>query len=216
MPVKILLFDDNPRILDAFAELFAEIGDFQLTGGFLTTEHLQTLVTNHQPDVVLMDIHIPPVDGIEATRIIMQHDPSVKVIIQTIFEEDEKVLAALCAGASGYLLKNASPDSMVRAIREIMEGGMPMSPAIAARVLAVFRSGLVQVPRTLQADEYQLSSREKEILKFLVEGFSYKMVADRCRISYETVKSHIKKIYSKMQVASMTEAVAKAILEKLV
>lgn len=216
MPVRIVLFDDNTKIVEAFRLLFSESPGFVLCACFTDTLWIEKRIETSKPDVVLMDINIPPVDGIEATRIINRKFPDVRIIIQTVFDEDKKVFAALCAGASGYLLKSSNTDMMMKAISDIMDGGMPMSPSIAVKVLNLFRTGAMRNLSLSGQENYQLSKREKGVLKLLVNGFSYKMIASDCGISYETVKSHIRNIYSKLQVASMTEAVAKAINEGLV
>jgi len=155
---------------------------------------------------------MPLVNGIEAVRMIREKYPDVKILMETIFEEDEKIFQSICNGAQGYILKNTAPDEILNAIREIYEGGAPMSPIIASKVLRMFKFNLGK-----QAENsFDLSSREKEILKCLVEGMSYKMIADACFISADTVNGHIKNIYRKLQVHSKGEAVAKAIKGKVV
>lgn len=216
MPIQVILFDDNTSVLDAFEILFTHTNDIVLQARFTDTRDLVQRVRDHQPDIILMDINIPPIDGIQATRDIIAAYPDSRVIIQTIFDEDEKVFAAICAGASGYILKQDAPDKIVAAVHESMMGGAPMSPGIANRVLQLFKANALRQLASVNKDNYQLSVREQEILKWLVEGHSYKMIADECSISYQTVKSHIKNIYHKLHVASMTEAVSKALRERLV
>jgi DNA-binding NarL/FixJ family response regulator len=216
MAVQIMLFDDNASMLDAFEILFSDTDDIVLQAKFTDTRDLIARVEKHKPDIILMDINIPPVDGITATRDIIAAYPNARIIIQTIFDEDEKVFNAICAGASGYILKQDAPDKIVAAVRETMIGGAPMSPGIANRVLHLFKANMLQQMTVAGKSNYQLSTRELEILKWLVEGHSYKMIADECDISYQTVKSHIKNIYHKLHVASMTEAVTKALRERLV
>lgn len=216
MAVQVILFDDNTSMLDAFDILFASTDDIVLQARFTETSMLIPRLQQYRPDVILMDINIPPVDGIQATRDIIAAFPDSRIIIQTVFDEDEKVFAAICAGASGYILKQDKPDKIVNAVRECMQGGAPMSSLIATKVLRLFKANAMQELARTHQDQYQLSARENEILKWLVEGHSYKMIADECHISYQTVKSHIKNIYHKLHVASMTEAVSKALREKLV
>lgn len=151
------------------------------------------------------------VDGIEGVRRIKEWYPNIHVIMQTVFEDDEKIFDALRFGASGYLLKKSEPSKIIEAIEEVLQGGSPMTPSIATRVLHYFRQQNEQKP-----EHYGLSDREREILHFLVDGLSYKMIADRLAISYNTVNSHIKKIYDKLQVHSVSEAVSKAIRNNLV
>jgi DNA-binding NarL/FixJ family response regulator len=213
MPVSVSIFEDNEKFLDAFCILIQKIPELELVGAFENTSGLKEKISSQPPDIVLMDIAITPVNGIEATRFIVKNFPSVKVLIQTVFDEDDKVFAAICAGASGYVLKTIHTESLLPYIFEAHQGGAPMSPAIASKTLKLFRN---HFPAGEQYENYKLSKREKEILKLLVDGYSYKMIADRCQLSFETVKTYIKRIYEKLHVASMTEAVAKAIYENLI
>lgn len=214
MVTRISIYDDNARILEALEILLSTHTHFNLVGAYSSTANLAETVQQSRPDIVLMDINIPPLDGIAATQLITKTFPAVKVIIQTIFDEDDKVFAALCAGASGYILKNTPSQKIIAAIDEILQGGAPMSPAIAHKVLGLFKTHVTPSPTT--TERYELSVREKEVLGALVQGMSYKMIAEKCDISFETVKSHIKNIYHKLKVASMTEAVVKAIRERIV
>jgi DNA-binding NarL/FixJ family response regulator len=165
-----------------------------------------------QPDVILMDIELPVINGIEAVKLIRERYPDIRILMETIFEEDEKIFQSICNGAQGYILKNTPPKEILNAIREIYEGGAPMSPIIASKVLRMFKNNLTSDTD----DSFHLSIREKEILKCLVEGMSYKMIADTCFISADTVNGHIKNIYKKLQVHSKGEAVAKAIKGRLI
>ncbi|MCC8407922.1 response regulator transcription factor [Mucilaginibacter sp. UR6-1] len=217
MPSKILLFEDNTSIIEAYKLLLADEDELLLCASFVNTDMLTERINHFKPDVVLMDINIQPVDGIEATRTIAGRFPEVKVIIQTIFDEDDKVFSALCAGASGYMLKNAPAENIADAVKDILRGGFPMSPSIARKVLALFKTDAMrQLFAARHTPDYQLSPREKEILKLLVAGLSYKMIASECHIGFETVKSHIKKIYEKLHVTCVSEAVAKAIQERVI
>lgn len=212
MSVKVAIFEDNARFLEALSILVEGLPGLELTCANADTRNLIGHLTENRPDIVLMDIGISPVNGIDATKLILQYDPSIKILIQTVFEDDDKVFAAICAGASGYMLKTCLPGSLEAGITEVIQGGAPITPSIAGKILTLFKT---HMPARAQWEDYHLSKREKEILKCLVEGASYKMVADKCGISFETVKTHIKRIYEKLHVASMTEAVAKAIHERL-
>ena len=212
MPIRIAIFDDNPKFLDAVSTFLDDLPDIELTGVFPNTLNLAGRLQDNIPDIVLMDIGITPVDGIDATKSILQRFPSVKILIQTVFDEDSKVFAAICAGASGYIVKRDLPNSLLGSITELYNGGSPMSPGIAGKILRLFRE---HFPKAGLQANYNLNKREKEILKYLVEGLSYKMIAARCSLSFETIKTYIKRIYEKLHVASMTEAVAKAIYERL-
>ena len=175
-------------------------------------EMLLNGLTESQPDVVLMDIDMPGISGIEAVLIIKQKFPYIQILMQTVFDDNDKIFASICAGASGYLLKKTPPSKILDAIKETAEGGAPMTPSVAARVLQMFQKQGTQVP----VEFIDLSDREREVLKHLVTGDSYKMIAAACYISIDTVKSHIKSIYQKLHVNSKSEAVAKAIIQKLV
>ncbi len=214
MATRISIYDDNARILEALEILLKTHPHFDLVGAYRNTSGLLESIDKAKPDIILMDINIPPIDGIEATRMISKKFPDVKVVIQTIFDEDEKVFAALCAGAAGYILKNTPSEKIITSIEEILQGGAPISPTIAHKVLHLFKVHIT--PDTAASENYELSAREKEVLKGLVDGLSYKMIAEKCEVSFETIKSHIKNIYHKLKVASMTEAVVKAIREKIV
>jgi DNA-binding NarL/FixJ family response regulator len=159
-----------------------------------------------------MDIQMPGISGIEATKMIKENYPHIQVLIQTVFSDDDSIFRAICAGASGYILKSSDPSQYIEALRDAESGGAPMSPAIARRMLQLFKLNFL--PR-LQT-EYNLTDKEKLVLQQLTQGKSYKMIADELSVSVETVKTHMKNIYQKLHVHSSTEAVAKALQEKLV
>jgi DNA-binding NarL/FixJ family response regulator len=203
---SIVIFDDNPGRRESLRMLLESHSEFIVTGDFADCSNVKAQIEELQPDVVLMDIQMPLVDGLEGVRIIKEYFPNIYVIMQTVFEDDEKIFDAMRYGASGYILKKTDPRQIIQAIEEVRNGGSPMTPSIATRVLHFFRKQHETKP-----DQYGLSEREKEILQFLVDGMSYKMIAERLDISYNTVNSHIKKIYDKLQVHSVSEAVSKAI-----
>ena len=163
-------------------------------------------------EIVLMDIEMPGMNGIEATKVIKEHFSHVHVLIQTVFFEDEHIFNAICAGASGYILKATSPAGYLEAIADVNAGGSPMTPGIARRVMELFRNKM----QPAVSNDYQLTSQEKKVLQLLVEGKSYKMIAAELVVAFDTVKSHIRNIYSKLHVNSGTEAVSKAIRDKIV
>ena len=169
-------------------------------------------IESARPNLVLMDIDMPFVNGIEAVQVIRKTYPELKIIMQTVFEDDDKVFNAICAGADGYLLKQTSPEKLIAGIREVMDGGVPISPVIAKKLLAMLHSG----NRIFPKQDFELTKREMEILQLLAKGYSYKMIAGECYISYATVNSHVSKIYKKLQVESVGGAVAKAIREGLI
>jgi len=212
MRVKLAIYEDNIKFIEALSIMIETLPEVELTGIYTDTGNIVEQLANNTPDIILMDIRIKPMSGIDSTRLILQHYPAVKILIQTVFEDDEHVFAALCAGASGYILKRHVQESLPVFLKEIFDGGVPMSPTIAQKILLLFRK---HFPSKALLENYNLSKREKEILKCLVDGLSYKMIAAKCNISLETVKTHFKRIYEKLHVASMTEAVAKAIYENL-
>ncbi len=164
-------------------------------------------------DVVLMDIEMPGMNGIEATRVIKEHFPEINILMQTVFFEDEFIFNAICAGASGYILKSTTPDGYLEAIKDVHAGGSPMTPGIARRVIELFKHNLQ--PATTGKD-YDLTNQERKVLQLLVAGKSYKMIAAELFVAFDTVKSHITNIYAKLHVHSGTEAVSLAIRDKIV
>lgn len=209
--VSIVIFDDNPGRRESLRMLLESKENFLVTGEFPDCNKVKEQIELLQPDVVLMDIQMPGVDGIEGVRIIKEFFPNIHVIMQTVFEDDEKIFDAMRFGASGYILKKTDPQQIIIAIEDVLKGGSPMTPSIATRVLHFFRK-----QHDVRPDQYGLSDREMEILQFLVDGLSYKMIADKVNISYNTVNSHIKKIYDKLQVHSVSEAVSKAIRNNII
>ena len=213
MSVRVVIFEDNAKFLDALTILIGSTPELELAGAYDNTDRLMEKVTDSNPDLVLMDIGITPVSGIEATRLILSEYPAMRVLVETVFDDDSSVFAAICAGAAGYILKDNLAGTLLPFIRELGQGGAPMSPVIASKILRLFRD---HFPTAQLKQTYNLSKREKEILRCLVDGLSYKMIADACEISFETVKTYIKRIYEKLHVASMTEAVVKALRENII
>lgn len=181
-------------------------------GSFVNCSNVLQDIENSRPDLVLMDIDMPGVNGIEGVTTIRKKYPALKILMQTVFEEDEKIFTCIRAGADGYILKKASPQDLLKAIEEVLNGGAPMTPSIARQVLRFVGS----TENRKQAEDFKLTARETEILSLLVQGLSYKMIATRCFISLPTVNSHIQHIYEKLQVHSVVEAVTKAIGNKIV
>lgn len=215
MSIRIAIFDDNKSIRESITMLLGTVPDMEVAGSFSHVLDCVADVRDCNPDIVLMDIEMPGMTGIEAVKTLKKEFPHIQVLMQTVFEDDDRVFDSICAGASGYILKNHINTRLIASIMELQYGGSPMSPAIARKVL----SRLQQTPgvaKPEQTPDYHLSPREKEVLACIVEGLSYKMIADRLSISYETVRSHVKKIYEKLHVASLTEAVAKAINQRIV
>ncbi|MEO7263404.1 MAG: response regulator transcription factor [Ferruginibacter sp.] len=210
--IRVAIFEDNRSLRESLFNLLESCEGFTCAGAFAHCERVVENIEETQPDVILMDIELPVVSGIKAVKLIREKYADVKILMETIFEEDDKIFQSICNGAQGYILKNTPPEGILNAIREIYEGGAPMSPIIASKVLRLFKTNLSEITD----ESYRLSGREKEILKCLVEGMSYKMIADTCFISSDTVNGHIKNIYKKLQVHSKSEAVVKAIKGKLI
>jgi DNA-binding NarL/FixJ family response regulator len=210
--IRVAIFEDNRSLLDGLAAMIGGTSGFECAGAFPNCNNLLKNISQVKPDVVLMDIELPGINGIEAVGMIKEEFPEIKILMQTIFDDDEKIFNSICAGAEGYILKHTSPAEIMEAIKEIYEGGSPMTPSIANRVLKMVKVR----PEPGSKESFDLSTREKEILICLVKGMSYKMIADTCFISIETVNVHIKNIYKKLHVHSKSEAVAKAIKGKIV
>jgi DNA-binding NarL/FixJ family response regulator len=213
LTTRVLVYEDNAALRTSLCQLLATSPGLELAGAFGNCLQTQVNIAGLYPDVVLMDIDMPGMSGIEGLKNIKALTPHVHVLMLTIMENNERVFEALCAGADGYLLKTTSPRKLVEAISDVCNGGAPMTPTIARQVLRRFNSG----PAAGSSDPaVALSTREKEVLGLLVEGYSYKMIAADLNISIDTVRFHIKKIYEKLHVRSMTEAVSKALRQGLV
>jgi DNA-binding NarL/FixJ family response regulator len=215
MALRIALFDDNKNIRESIAMLLATVPEFEMVGSYSHVLDCVEDTGESNPDIILMDIEMPGMTGIEAVKLIKTAYPQVQILMQTVFEDDDRVFDSICAGASGYILKNHLNTRLVDAINELQFGGSPMSPSIARKVLGKLQKHSDEI-RPQETVNYQLTPREKEVLACIVEGLSYKMIADKLSISYETVRSHVKKIYEKLHVASLTEVVAKAINQRIV
>lgn len=214
MPIRILLFEDNDQLRTSLSWLFEVTPDIELCGQFSHCRNASAEVRKHLPDVVIMDIEMPGMSGIEGVRLCKEANPATHIVMYTVFEDDERLFEAICAGADGYLLKKTSPSRLVEAIHEAHEGGSPVSPSLAKRLLKAFQQRPYLLPE--QTPSFDLSTREKEILSWLVKGMSYKQIAAECFISVETVRRHLQNIYAKLHVNCGTEAVAKALKFQIV
>ena len=209
--IRVAIFEDNSNLRDGLYNLLEASSGFTCVGAFAHCMNAVANIEETRPDVILMDIEMPLVSGIEAVKKIKDKFPDAKILMETIFEDDDKIFQSICNGAEGYILKNTPPEEMLDAIKEIHEGGAPMTPSIASKVLAMFKAGT-----SFSFDEsYNLTDREMEILKLLVDGMSYKMIAEKCFVSIDTVSTHVKNIYKKLHVSSRNEAVMKAIQQGL-
>ena len=220
MPVRVAIVDDDAPYRGAIADLLALEGAFELAGSYGAAPELLARageVPTAPWDLVLMDIEMPGLDGIAATADLKARHPDLLVVMLTSFEEPERIVRAILAGADGYLLKRADAREVLEEIRAVVAGGSPLTPSVARSVLATVRSGLPEAAGTPSgAGRYGLSEREAEVLRSLVSGKGYKEIGHDLHISVDTVRSHIRKVYRKLQVHSAPEAVARAIRERIV
>lgn len=210
MAARILIYEDNDLLRDSIRSMLALSPEIAVCGEFKNPSDIVQQVTEIEPDLILMDIDMPEVNGIEAVKRIRTFNHHVVIIMLTVFDDNDHVFDAICAGASGYLLKKHISSKLFDSINESLDGGAPMSPSIARMVISAMHR------KTNAPNSYQLTARETEILASLSRGNSYKLIAAEFSISIDTVRSHIKKIYEKLQVHSQTEAVSKALNEGLV
>ena len=205
-----MIYEDNSRLLQSLELLLGEGSGFKVVGAYPDCDEVEKQVRKLKPELVIMDIDMPGIGGIAGVKIIKSLFPDVRIIMYTAFDDDNRIFECICAGADGYLLKNAPPPKLIQALLELAEGGAPMSPFVARKVFGYFRK------ESATAASFQLTNREKEILELLVKGHSYKMIADKSAISIDTVKKHLQNIYHKLHVNCGKEAIAKAIKERIV
>ena len=210
MPYQVIIFEDNARLRQSMEMLLNDDDIFHVAASHPRFDDAASQVEAYDTNLVVMDIDMPGVGGIEAVKKIKEANPEIKVVMHTVFDDDNRIFDSICAGADGYMLKNTSPVQLLRSLQEVMQGGAAMSPFVAQKVFQHFRTAN-------NVDEsFDLTKREKEILQYLVKGNSYKMIADKGEISVDTVKKHLQNIYHKLHVSCGTEAVAKALQHKIV
>lgn len=214
MDIKVAIFEDGKLIRDALQTILNGTPGYACTGAFSNGNNWEADIRRSQPDVVLMDIEMPGLDGIELTQLITQKFEHIKVLIQTVFDDSNKIFRALCAGASGYILKNDPPQRYLEAITEVYNGGSFMNASVARKTLNFFTQKNIIVVAPGEED-FHLSEREKEILTELFQGNQLKAIAAKLFISVETVRTHVKHIYKKLHVVNRTEAVMKAVQQGL-
>lgn len=208
--IRAILYEDNENLRNSLSSLLQWQHDVELIAAMPDARTVVADIQQFHPDVVLMDIDMPEVNGIEALKQIRRTYEQLPVIMLTVFEDNDHIFNAICAGASGYLLKK-NFDQIIPSIKDVLNGGAPLTGVIARKVLALFP----KPAQTKQEEETLLSAREQELLQLLIKGYSYKMIAEELHIALETVRSHIKKIYRKLQVNSATEAIYKVSRNKL-
>jgi len=204
--IKVGIIEDNNTLRNSLTHLFNHTENMQCVVSLNNLLHVISEVKKTAPNIILMDIGLPNISGIEGVKMIKENFPDIQVMMFTVFEDDEKIFDAIRLGASGYLLKKTPPEEITEAVRELYNGGAPMSASIARKVIKSFH-----VQTSNSVEEYQLTSREKEILHALVDGLSYKKIADKFIVSISTIRTHICNIYHKLHVNSKAEAVAKVL-----
>jgi DNA-binding NarL/FixJ family response regulator len=209
--IKVAIIEDQREVREGLAILINGTTGFRCVGSFRTMEEALRLIANELPDVILTDLGLPGMNGIEGIRILKKRHLEVPIVALTVYDDDGEIFDALCAGASGYLLKDTQPARLLECLREVVAGGAPMSPEVARRVIELFREF-----RPPARASHNLTPAETELLKLLIEGHNYKTAAAEIGISINTVSFHLRNIYEKLQVHSKTEAVAKALRERIV
>jgi DNA-binding NarL/FixJ family response regulator len=211
MPVKVAIIEDRREIRDGLTMLIDGTDGFHCTGSYRSMEEALSKIASEVPDVALCDIGLPGMSGIEGMQILKERFPNLLLLMLTVYDDDERIFDALCAGACGYLLKKTPPARLLEALTDAVNGGSPMSPEVARRVITLFRD--IRPP---ERADYQLTPHEVRILKLLVEGHNYKTAAFELNVSINTISFHMRHIYEKLQVHSKSEAVAKALRDRLV
>ena len=206
----IIIFEDDDQLRDSLVVLLGagNSNNYTVTGNHADAMNAAVIIRRDKPDVVIMDINMPGKTGVEGVSEIKEARQQTLVIMYTMFEDDENLFNSLCAGANGYILKKTSPFKLFEAINDVMEGGAPMSPTIARRVLQSF-----EIKSSGQL--YHLTPREKEVLQLLTKGYSIKNIAAELKISFDTARTHLKNIYNKLHVNCGKEAISKALREKI-
>jgi DNA-binding NarL/FixJ family response regulator len=207
---SIILYEDNQLLSESIQSMLRLNDRVRLLGAFENPLEVNTHLHVFKPDLLIMDIDMPGMNGIEAVRSVRNTNRQIPILMLTVFDDNTHVFEAICAGASGYILKKQISSRLFSAIEEVLEGGAPMSPSIARMVIASMHE------KPSNENPYQLSPKEKEVLAALSKGLSYKLIGTEVKISIDTVRAHIRKIYEKLHVHSQTEAVSKAINEKLI
>jgi DNA-binding NarL/FixJ family response regulator len=206
VPIRVSIVEDQRQTREGLAALLSGTDGFRVIGSFSAMEEALRRLQGGWPDVVLLDIRLPGMSGIDGVRRLRELQPALPVLMLTVYGDDDHVFEAICAGASGYLLKDTPPARLLDSIREVVGGGAPMSPEIARKVVETFQR--VTPPKE---SELRLSPREAQILKLLAEGHSYKTAARELAISLDTIRFHVRNIYEKLHVHSKSEAVVKAL-----
>jgi DNA-binding NarL/FixJ family response regulator len=209
--IKVAIVEDERDIRECLTFLIDGTDGYSCTGSYRTMEEALDKIGHQLPNIVLSDIGLPGMDGIEGIRILKERHPDLLILMLTVYDDDERIFDAMCAGASGYLLKKTPPAKLLESLKEAVGGGAPMSPEVARRVITLFRE--IRPP---DRADYQLTPHETRLLKLFVEGHIYKTAAVELGVSVNTVNFHVRNIYEKLQVHTRSEAVAKALVNRLV
>lgn len=209
--IKVTIIEDRREIREGLGMLISYTDGFECAGKYGSMEEALARIPHNLPDVVLSDIGLPGMDGIEGIRRLKEKFPNLTILMLSVYEDDDRIFHALCAGACGYLLKKTPPTKLLESLREAVSGGAPMSPEVARKVITLFRDF-----KPPQQVDYDLKPHEIRLLKLLVEGHSYKSAAEKLNVSVNTISFHLKNIYDKLQVHSKSEAVAKALQQHLI
>ncbi|MEO6453904.1 MAG: response regulator transcription factor [Ginsengibacter sp.] len=210
MGASVVIYEDNEMLRHSIQLLLQTSDQFNTIGSFADCNKVEQQMSTLAPQLVIMDIDMPGLTGTEGVALIKEINPEILVVMHTVFEDDVKLFDALCAGANGYLLKKTSPEKFIEYLHEVLEGGAPMSPGIARKVMGVFSQ------KNKTAPLFNISIREVDILNHLAKGYSYKQIAAELSISINTVRKHCQHIYDKLHVSCGTEAVVKALKLKIV
>lgn len=209
--IRVNIYEDQSEIRELLIETVRSSSDLLLVSAYPNAKEILENTRKDKPEVILMDIQMPGISGIEAVQLVKRQYPHIQLCMQTVFEDNEKIFAAICSGASGYILKDSTPEKYINAIIDTYQGGSPMTPSIARKVLTMFQNQNTKV-----SDFAELTTGEKNVLELLVKGLSYKMIAADLGVSFPTVNFHLKNIYKKLHVNSATEAISKALVNNLV
>lgn len=209
--IRVNIYEDQSEIRELLIETVRSSSDLLLVSAYPNAKEILENTRKDKPEVILMDIQMPGISGIEAVQLVKKQYAHIQICMQTVFEDNEKIFAAICSGASGYILKDSTPEKYINAIIDTYQGGSPMTPSIARKVLTMFQNQNTKV-----SDFAELTTGEKNVLELLVKGLSYKMIAADLGVSFPTVNFHLKNIYKKLHVNSATEAISKALVNNLV
>ena len=209
--ISVSLVEDQPDIREGLALLIGSTPGFRCVGAYRSMEEALPGLARRPPAIALLDIGLPGMSGLDGIRVIHERQPDVQILMLTVYEDDDRIFNALCAGAIGYLLKKTPPGRLIESLREAVNGGSPISPELARKVVSLFRT-----VRPRAGADYDLTGHETRLLRMLVDGHNYTTAAEELKVSVNTVAFHMKRIYEKLQVHSKSEAVAKALREGLI